>query len=132
MAAFSCPHKLWKALIFRGALKLIEANFSNARLNSGVPRKIASSEDTGSSLPCRSNDSQWLGAALGSKFFEVPSFCMWETQLIDANLKGASLINADIGRSNFTGADVTDANFNGVRCDTYTGLDGSASAAWCK
>jgi uncharacterized protein YjbI with pentapeptide repeats len=57
---------------------------------------------------------------------------MWVTQLMDANLKGASLINAFIGKSNFTGADVTDANFNGVRCDTYTGLDGSASAAWCK
>jgi uncharacterized protein YjbI with pentapeptide repeats len=51
---------------------------------------------------------------------------------MDANLKRASLINADIGRSNFTGADVTDANFNGVRCDTYTGLDGSRSNAWCK
>jgi uncharacterized protein YjbI with pentapeptide repeats len=57
---------------------------------------------------------------------------MWVTQLMDANLKRASLINANIGRSNFTGADVTGANFNGVRCDTYTGLDGSASAAWCK
>jgi hypothetical protein len=54
----------------------------------------------------------------------IPGFCMWETQLIDANLKGASLINADIGRSKFTGPDVTDANFSGVRCDiSYTGLE---------
>jgi uncharacterized protein YjbI with pentapeptide repeats len=57
---------------------------------------------------------------------------MGYAKLMDANLKGASLINAEIGRSNFTGADVTGANFNGVRCDTYTGLDGSSSTAWCK
>jgi uncharacterized protein YjbI with pentapeptide repeats len=61
---------------------------------------------------------------------------MWVTQLMDANLKGASLINAFIGKSNFTGADVTGANFNGVQsCDgdhNYIAPDGSRSNAWCK
>jgi uncharacterized protein YjbI with pentapeptide repeats len=59
---------------------------------------------------------------------------MTRTELMDANLRGASLTNAYFNFTDFTGADVIGASSNGVTCEPYTYIapDGIQSQAWCK